>query len=49
MISSDTLKGEFMMAVCMPDGSILGTGTATSKKQAEQNACQMALQAWGLI
>jgi ribonuclease-3 len=49
MVSSDTLKGEFTMAVCTPDGTILGTGTAGSKKQAEQNACQMALQTWGVI
>ena len=49
MISSDTMKGEFTMAVCTPEGTILGTGTATSKKQAEQNACQMALQTWGII
>lgn len=49
MISSDTLKGEFMMAVCTPEGVILGTGIASSKKQAEQNACQIALKQLGLI
>lgn len=36
--------GVFTMAVCKPCGEILGTGTATTKKQAEQNACRIALE-----
>lgn len=34
----------FTMAVCRPDGDILGKGTASTKKQAEQNACKNALE-----
>lgn len=49
MISSDEKKGEFVMAVCSPSGEILGTGTSSTKKQAEQNACKLALQKWGVI
>jgi hypothetical protein len=33
----------FTMAVCKPEGEILGMGNATTKKQAEQNACRAAL------
>jgi ribonuclease-3 len=49
MISSDEKKGEFVMAVCSPTGEVLGTGTSSTKKQAEQNACKNALQKWSLI
>ena len=49
MKSSDEKKGEFVMAVCTPTGEVLGTGSATTKKQAEQNACKAALQSWGVI
>ena len=34
----------FTMAVCKPEGEILGTGNCTTKKQAEQNACKNALE-----
>lgn len=40
---SDGAEG-FTMAVCKPDGDILGTGNSTTKKQAEQNACRHALE-----
>jgi ribonuclease-3 len=40
---SDGAEG-FTMAVCKPDGEILGTGNSTTKKQAEQNACRHALE-----
>jgi ribonuclease III len=49
MVSSDEKKGEFVMAVCSPSGEILGTGSATTKKQAEQYACRIALQKWSVI
>lgn len=49
MLSSDEKKGEFVMAVCTPSGDILGSGTASTKKQAEQNACKHALKLWGLV
>ena len=49
MISSDEKRGEFVMAVCSPTGEVLGTGTSSTKKQAEQNACKNALQKWSLI
>jgi ribonuclease-3 len=49
MMSSDEKKGEFVMAVCSPTGEILGTGTSSTKKQAEQNACKTALQKWSII
>lgn len=49
MISSDEKKGEFVMAVCNPSGDVLGTGTSSTKKQAEQNACRLALQKWSVI
>lgn len=49
MLSSDEKKGEFVMAVCSPAGDVLGTGTSSTKKQAEQNACRHALQKWGVI
>lgn len=47
--TADDKKGEFTMAVCSPSGEILGTGNASTKKQAEQNACRNALKKWGLI
>ena len=34
----------FTMAVCKPEGEILGMGNSTTKKQAEQNACRHALE-----
>jgi len=43
-ISKHETTGEFTMAVCTPSGDVLGTGTATTKKQAEQLACKAALQ-----
>lgn len=46
IISSD---GEFEMAVCTPTGEVLGTGTAVTKKAAEQNACKDALQRAGVL
>jgi ribonuclease III len=49
MLSSDEKKGEFVMAVCTPAGEILGKGTASTKKQAEQNACKDALQQWNVL
>ena len=47
--TADDKKGEFTMAVCSPSGEILGTGVASTKKQAEQNACKNALKKWGLV
>lgn len=49
MVSSDEKKGEFVMGVCSPSGEVLGTGSASTKKQAEQNACRLALQKWCVI
>jgi ribonuclease-3 len=49
IVTTDEKKGEFTMSVCSPSGDILGTGTSTTKKQAEQYACKMALQKWGVI
>jgi dsRNA-specific ribonuclease len=49
MLSCDEKKGEFVMAVCTPNGEVLGRGTATTKKQAEQNACKEALQSWNVL
>jgi ribonuclease-3 len=40
---SDGVEG-FTMAVCKPTGEVLGTGNASTKKQAEQNACKNALE-----
>lgn len=37
-------EGGFTMAVCKPTGEIIATGTAATKKQAEQYACRAALQ-----
>jgi ribonuclease-3 len=37
-------EGGFTMAVCKPSGEIIATGTAATKKQAEQYACRAALQ-----
>jgi dsRNA-specific ribonuclease len=34
----------FTMAVCKPNGEILAMGNASTKKQAEQNACKSALE-----
>jgi ribonuclease-3 len=41
--------GRFTMAVCKPDGETICTGTASTKKQAEQNACKIALQQYGVL
>jgi ribonuclease-3 len=49
MLSSDEKKGEFVMAVCKPEGEVIASGSATTKKQAEQNACRNALKMWKLI
>jgi ribonuclease-3 len=49
MLATDEKKAEFTMAVCSPSGEILGTGVATTKKQAEQYACRAALSQWGVI
>lgn len=49
MLSYDEKKGEFTMAVSTPTGDILGTGSATTKKAAEQYACRAALHSWGLV
>jgi len=48
MLNTDE-RGEFVMAVCSPTGDILGTGSATTKKQAEQLACRNVLTQWGVI
>ena len=40
---SDGSQG-FTMAVCKPTGEILGMANSTTKKQAEQNACRVALE-----
>lgn len=47
MLSSD--EGGFTMAVTDADGHILGRGSATTKKQAEQNGCKNALEKMGLL
>jgi len=44
MISDD--GGGFTMAVCKPTGEIIATGTAATKKQAEQLACKHALSTY---
>ena len=41
--------GRFTMAVCKPDGEVLCTGIASTKKQAEQNACRNAMQQYGIL
>jgi ribonuclease-3 len=43
MVSSSDESG-FTMAVCKPTGEIIATGTAQTKKQAEQYACKQALE-----
>ena len=43
MVSSNE-DGGFTMAVCKPSGEIIASGTASTKKQAEQNACREALK-----
>ena len=43
MVSSGD-DGGFTMAVCKPSGEIIATGSASTKKQAEQNACREALK-----
>jgi ribonuclease-3 len=47
MIASE--DGEFTMAVQDPSGKHLGIGKATTKKQAEQNACKHALETLHLL
>jgi ribonuclease-3 len=49
LISYDEKKGEFIMGVCNTEGEVLGKGTATTKKQAEQYACKQALQTWNVL
>jgi len=43
MVSANE-DGGFTMAVCKPSGEIIASGTASTKKQAEQNACREALK-----
>lgn len=45
MVSSSDEAG-FTMAVCKPSGEVIATGTAQTKKQAEQYACKKALEGY---
>jgi ribonuclease-3 len=45
MISNDPKKNEIVVAVCDDTGNHLGIGSGTTRKKAEQMACQKALAA----